>query len=152
MHVVTNVGGDERERRQRSERGGQGHVVPGADLRSGLVGVDRLWVVAHHVPAAIGQAAARRHGLLIHAPDEPCPLELVPQVATGTERPDAVARLPTRRTTRHGQVVRQAGVRDRVVVGVQATVRCLGIDVGAARVTDDLPVRMVLEEDDHDRP
>src|SRR5690348_14311898 len=155
VHVVDEVRRDEGERRQLVvlQVAGQvriGHVGTGAAVQRRVISGR---VVPHGVIAGVGVVAVRRHRFLVRLPRLALAEDALRRggaggfrVAVGQEVMQARVRQPGR----GGDVVRQAGVGDVVVVGGQPA--CLGQRVEVRRLgrADDHARAVVLEPDpDH---
>ena len=120
VHVVTEVGCDPRERRQRSGLEVRRELSQRDDLVAAIgvvadVGVVHERVVLHRVLThEDGRRARCGHGLHIRLPGKPCLLELVHDVRAVDEARRAVAVDAVRAAGRQRDVVRQARMRDRV--------------------------------------
>src|SRR2546430_7140450 len=118
-------------------------------IRPDVVVIDP-WVVLLHVGISIPHEAGRRHAVLVRLPATATGLDLIREIC----RVDPTGRAVTGDTEGapggQREIVRQAGMADRVGLGRQPIATCQPVDVRRRGVPDNAGRLLVLHHDDED--
>src|SRR5438445_5942013 len=107
-------------------------------------------VLLLHVGIGIPHEAGRRHAFLVGLPAPAAGLDLVSEVAGVDPTRCAVAGDAESTPRREREIVRQAGVTDRIRLGRQPIAVRQPVDVGRRAIPDDAGRLLVLHHDDED--
>ncbi len=156
MHVVAQVGDDEREVRERvgaevpPERRERDDPPQPPRARGDVLEVEQRIVLLRVAAGRRTREARRRQSLCIGLPRLSGPFERVREVPCRDDTARAVARHPFRRARDEREVVGQARVGDPVVVGQEGIASGECGECRRLAASDHLRELLVLEDDDHD--
>src|SRR5207247_5752805 len=118
-------------------------------VRPDVVVVDP-WVVLLHVGIGVADEAGRRHALLVGLPATAAGLDLVSEVRGVDPTRGTVAGDPEGTARGEREIVRQAGMTDRIRLRRQPVTPRQPVDVRRRGVPDDAGRLLVLHHDDED--
>ncbi len=153
MGAVAQVRGDENEIRKGIRREVQIKIRQRADAPLTARGVQSNWVEVHERVVLLGVVSPRadetrpEHVLLVGLPRPPAGFDQVGQAGRIDETILAVAINFKSISADHGNVVGQAGMGHRVVLGEQGVVVCQAVEDRHVRVIND-PIEFLVFKDD----